>query len=366
MHNHKKLIPIIKQLSEVIDIIEKQELKELNTYNTTIKKEIALNELIKTSKISYKINQLIKYINDKNKMSEIQKDKENKRADIQIMKLINNIYLKNNNSKIISLIAKALGTDKESLFLQLKKEYNKLKIYNEGNDEMKDMKELDKEAYELGYNLKDFNEWYKELDFVLRVDNQFKTIKETYHQGINDRVNQHNEIIRVPIFIEGAPNTGKTYTSEQVLRELGESPFIVKGANTGMYDNFDLKNNSIIIDDTRVSNLLNMCDNYIMKLYRRNANNKIWKGTYIVITSNMSIDEYAYKSGITNQEEIKALKSRMVQCKLINGKLEILPNQFFRGTEAQQLKKIELLNNFKNKFNEIIKNYTNQKKIMIQ
>ncbi len=54
------------------------------------------------------------------------------------------------------------------------------------------------------------------MPFIQRTETAFRVIEKSYYKGINDRINEHNELIRIPIFIKGEPNTGKTYTIKKI------------------------------------------------------------------------------------------------------------------------------------------------------
>mgnify|MGYP000914934866 CR=1 FL=1 len=235
---------------------------------------------------------------------------------------------------------------------------------------------LDQEAYNKGYELKDFDDWYNSLGFVVRSNAKMKVIKESYSRGVESRIKEGNSLPRLCIFIQGAPNTGKTYAAAHSVKGDYLS---VGGGGSGKFDNLKPSHNAIIIDDDVCPNLLNMSDNYICKAYRRNKNNPVWAGEYLIITSNLSFDEWASRCGIDMYiqepayynnytpkytEHGKALRSRFYICELRQtptgqNRLACL-SASNRGTLKEQFERAYKFVEFQNTFNGIIANYNPQ------
>lgn len=234
---------------------------------------------------------------------------------------------------------------------------------------------LDKEAYDKGFELADFEDWYNALGFVVRSNAKMKVIKESYSRGVESRIRENKSLPRLCVFVQGPPNTGKTYAAAHSV----EGDYLnISGGGSGKFDNLKPSHNAIVIDDDLCPNLLNMSDNYICKAYRRNRDNPVWAGEYLIITSNLSFDEWASECGIKMYarsnlplyyaEEYtaqgKALRSRFYICGL-----EQMPtgqhrlacrSASTRGTVEEQSKRRDKFVDFQKKFNAIIANYNPQ------
>ena len=224
---------------------------------------------------------------------------------------------------------------------------------------------LDKEAYDKGYELKDFDEWYDSLGFVVRSNAKIRVIRESYTRGVEARIKEGKSLSRLCIFIQGPPNTGKTYAAAHSIKGDYLS---VGGGGSGKFDNLKPSHNGIIIDDDICPNLLNMSDNYVCKAYRRNKDNPVWAGEYLIITSNLSFFEWLDSCGIKVKdmrgnltEHAKAMQSRFFICELRQtptgqNRLACL-SASDRGTQVEQFKRADKFVEFRDTFNKIIANY---------
>lgn len=232
---------------------------------------------------------------------------------------------------------------------------------------------LDKEAYDKGFELADFEDWYNSLGFVVRSNAKMKIIRESYTRGVESRIRENKSLPRLCIFIQGAPNTGKTYAAAHSIKGDYLS---VGGGGSGKFDNLKPSHNGIIIDDDICPNLLNMSDNYICKAYKRNRDNPVWAGEYLIITSNLSFDEWASSCGIEMYAEKpnyynnytpkysahgNALRSRFYICELRQtatgqNRLACL-SASTRGTVEEQFKRADMFVEFQKTFDGIIANY---------
>lgn len=219
-----------------------------------------------------------------------------------------------------------------------------------------DIKALDKEAYEKGYSLCDFDDWYKDFDFEIKRKNDMRVIRESYQFGVQKRIEEHEEIIRLCIFIQGEKNQGKTYAARKALEG---KKYLVTSPGTGKFDELKATTQAIVIDDDVCPNLLNMTDNYMCKAYRRNKDNPAWTGNIFVVTSNLSFDEWLKESKITNASHIEAMHTRFYTCFIKNKKLVCL-EKCTRGAREVQEKRDEMYREFKKKFEESIKQYNPQ------
>lgn len=231
-----------------------------------------------------------------------------------------------------------------------------------------ELAELDEYAFKMGYELKNFDDWYNEQPFSVRSNAKIRVIRESYNRGVEKRLKEDDYCLRTCIFIQGDGNTGKTFTSGKVMKEMGKSVLSVGGGGSGKFDNLRPDHDCIIIDDDVCPNMLNMCDNKICHAYRRNKNNPVWAGGFLIITSNLDFEEFARRCGLKTRDlrdikipQFEALETRFFMCK-IKGR----PGGGFRlqctaastrGTPEEQRKRADIFRDFQNRFNEAIKAY---------
>lgn len=225
------------------------------------------------------------------------------------------------------------------------------------------MIELDEKAEQLGYELGNFKEWYHSQPLVVRNNGKMKQIRESYVHGVERRVDENSYVTRCCIFIKGEHNDGKTYTSELALKDIGVKDMVsIGGQETGKFDDITPYTKAILVDDDTLPNPLNVADNKMTKLYKRNKDNPYWCGTYLVVTSNLDFGKWIYeKCGITDPKQIEAVRSRFFICetKHVNGKTRLeCSSPSKRGTEADQLERKELYMKFRDAFHKRINEYT--------
>lgn len=226
---------------------------------------------------------------------------------------------------------------------------------------------LDAVAFELGKRLGDFAEWYNSLSFAERSNAKMRTIKESYARGTEERLKYNSEIVRCCIYIQGDGNTGKTYTSEKAMREMGRSVLSVGGGGSGKFDNLLPSHNCILIDDDICPNLLNMADNKICHAYRRNRDNPIWAGDYLIITSNLDFEDYCKRCGLkvrnldgTYSSQYEALKTRFFFCEMRQtdaGLKLVCTEASSRGKTAELKARGAKFREFWETFNRFIKDF---------
>lgn len=229
---------------------------------------------------------------------------------------------------------------------------------------MAELAELDKQAFQLGYNLKCFTEWYNALPFSIRCHASMKTIEQSYNQGVEKRVDENQKVNRLCVYIMGDPNTGKTYASLKAL--TGKRVLTIGGGGSGKFDKLRPDHEAIIIDDDICPNLLNMSDNYIRQAYRRNKNNPYWTGRYFVVTSNLPFNVWLRMCGInvnsySTKNHYDAMLSRFYICTLIptpEGKLKLAcVNVSDRGSIKEQEERRIMFEQFRQSFDETIAKY---------
>lgn len=222
-----------------------------------------------------------------------------------------------------------------------------------------EMAEIDDQAFKLGYGLKDFSAWYDALPFCVRCNAKMKTVKESYQRGVEKRMAERKPVLRLCVFIKGKPNTGKTYASLEALQ--GKRIHTVEGGGTGKFDSLRADHEAIVISDDVCPNLLNIADNYICKVYKRQNNNPAWSGNYLVVTSNLSFEEWLDTCKISQKAHIDALKTRFYICEIVkkddHNRLE-LSSPSSRGTPQELESKMNMFLDFQNKFNKSMASYS--------
>lgn len=252
---------------------------------------------------------------------------------------------------------------------QIREGYNRL-IDGKKRLTTPELEALDKDAKEMGYNMKNFESWYDSQPFIVRSNAKMKTIRESYERGVNIRLQEGSQICRMCVFIHGKPNTGKTYAAEQAL--AGKRQLQIGGGGTGKLDELRCDHEAIIVDDDILPNLLNMSDNKICRAYKRNRNNPPWAGKYLIITSNLSFADWVEKCGIRAKDDFgrntahyDALLSRFCVGRILPS--EAGYNQLYiqsmstRGSTEVQKERADMMSDFLDKYNAIIKTYDPEK-----
>lgn len=230
-----------------------------------------------------------------------------------------------------------------------------------------ELEQLDHDAYQLGYKMQNFNSWYNSQPFVIRSSAKMKVIKESYNRGVNVRIEENQELLRLCVYIKGQPNTGKSYAAKAALAGYRVLP--VGGGGTGKFDRLRPDHDAIIVDDDVIPNLLNMSDNYICHAYKRNSNNPAWAGKYLIVTSNLSFRAWLEACGIktrTNHRDTAhydALVSRFFICEITmddtTGHNHLaLRHASTRGSVETQVVRADMFMAFKRNFDATIANYS--------
>lgn len=223
---------------------------------------------------------------------------------------------------------------------------------------MSKLAKLDKQAFDLGYAMGNFTDWYKNLPFSVRSSSKMKTIKESYDMGVQVKLEEGSEINRLCIYIQGASNTGKTYAVKQALKD--KRILAVGGGGTGKFDRLRPDHEVIVIDDDICPNVLNMCDNYMCYAYRRQSQNPVWSGKYFVVTSNLLFEEWLRACGVNSLEHISAATTRFFICSIEqkNGISRLaLASPSTRGSADEQIERTKKFAKFQHDFNQIIAKY---------
>lgn len=224
-----------------------------------------------------------------------------------------------------------------------------------------DWLELADEATKLARKMGDFEEWSHEtLNFVQRSETKFKHLRELYNKVLNDTIEQAPDLTRCCILISGKANDGKSYTTRHALQSLGETIYNAR-SGSGKYDGLTSRATAMVFDDRRITDALKVTDNCATVVHGRGTgNDKPWLGHYVVVTTNLSPEEF-FKSQVMNTSEVPAIATRFYVSELIydenhNGKL-YATDYGIRGMYDDISGRHKLYEKFADSFNKIIKGY---------
>lgn len=232
---------------------------------------------------------------------------------------------------------------------------------------------LAQQAYDLGFNLGDFDLWADEY-FTTKQQSSapFRVVKQHYNAGLANRMGKKPEITRCCVYIWGTHDLGKTYTANKALNDLHETIYIA-GKGTGKYDGVTASTTAITFDDTPSSDALNVFDNYVRPLHRRNSGDRPWKGSYAVATNNalpfvwmsqmlglpynadLSINNGHYVDE-SDDDRYQALLSRFYVCHIEDAHL-VVDSIEDRGKIEDHKAHDKLFLKFANAFNKELQNY---------
>ena len=248
-----------------------------------------------------------------------------------------------------------------------------LRLFNTKRITPTELTELDELSFKMGYEMNDFSEWYNTLPFSVRSHGKMKTIRESYDRGVDLRISENTQICRMCLFIHGEGNVGKTYAAKQALTELsGKRTLVIDSEGTGKFDNLRADHEALVLDDIICPNLLNMADNRMCRVYRRNQNNPVWSGKYLIVTSNLTFREWVRQCGIKtdgkqlfgcsqNSDQYNAIISRFCIGRVMQS--EAGYNQLYiskmsdRGSYEVRRERLAMMNDFLYKYNSIISQY---------
>ena len=145
-----------------------------------------------------------------------------------------------------------------------------------------------------------------------------RVIREEYQRGMQLRMTKETSLLRTCIFIEGPPDVGKTYAAKKFMLDRGKK-FISIGpeGGTGKYDDLTPTHDALIYDDTALKNVIQITDNYVMKVHRRGSNDPYWAGEYVIVTSNYDIRTWLRRCHVYDEISQDAVISRFFTFRLI-------------------------------------------------
>ena len=220
------------------------------------------------------------------------------------------------------------------------------------------------EAYKCGLSgAKSFEEFELGLPFVLQKGSVYQLYRKRYQQGVERRMEDRTDILRLSVFIKGEANQGKTYAAKHAFDELGLRVLkIGDGGKTGKFDSLTDAHDVLILDDAICHDLLGVADNNAVKAYRRNGENPYWCGEYFIVTSNPSFEDWAKRCGVDDYT-MNAAKSRFYICEIVEQgdgrKFLHVPADCIskRGTPDEQEIRRDRFIEFRKRFEKIINEY---------
>ena len=229
---------------------------------------------------------------------------------------------------------------------------------------------LDKEAYDIGFALRDFRSWYNSQPFTVRADGKMKVIRESYNSGVQDRIERHEPVDRLCVYIQGDANKGKTFAAVRALMDMGLSVLTANGGGTGKFDGLRADHDAIVFDDCKCPNLLNMADGYICIAYRRQSNNPPWTGKYLIVTSNLTFWDWLEQCGLHVKDyngnltrHGKAMQTRFIVGEIVTdaagiSRLVVHRDGInLRGNADRQQRLVDMFAEFKRRYNTVIRDY---------
>lgn len=195
--------------------------------------------------------------------------------------------------------------------------------------------------------------WHNDVPLSYRVKTLKDQCLDAYQMGISELLQSPDSKnnVRCSIFIHGAPNLGKTFTSKLVCEQLGLKSYVVEAGGTGKMDDLDATFQAMIVSDTGIKDLHGMADNDFCKVYRRGSANPVWAGKYLIITYNGDLQSYIQKyTRLSDPVAIQALCSRFYECILTEQGLKCY-NPQTRGDRSSLVAHNNLFREFATRFN---------------
>lgn len=237
--------------------------------------------------------------------------------------------------------------------------YNRLQSKSKLSE--KDWNKLADYVAELGDKMEDFQIWADQtLTFSQQANTKFVKLQQVYNSHLLNAVEQSPDLIRCCILLSGKYNDGKSYTSRHALRDLGEVVYNAR-SSSGKYDGLTSRSTAMLFDDRKMTDALNVTDNRATVLHSRGTgNDRAWLGKYVVITTNLSADEF-FDEQVPNSAQVDALKSRFYITQMGYDDNDVgyikLVQPSTRGSRKDIEQRNKLYMSFADRFNTLIKNY---------
>lgn len=179
----------------------------------------------------------------------------------------------------------------------------------------KDWAELAKIASNLGNDLADYDDWVDTLSFDVQDSAKMKTVKRSFDRGMAQKLKSLGTIARLCVFVQSDRNMGKTEAAHKALDKLGVEYIDICAGGTGKFDDLTASTRGIVVDDDTLPHLLAMAGARCCKAYRRGSGNRPWIGDYLIVTSNLTFNEWLEECKI-DEKHREAARSRFYICHL--------------------------------------------------
>ena len=144
-------------------------------------------------------------------------------------------------------------------------------------------------AYERGLHLENFEDWAVDHFMVNQMASaKFRVVRDFYNRGLRDGLANAPHIDRLNVFILGRGNLGKSYNSQKALLDMGIERIVNAPSGTGKYDGVTADTQAILFDDSRMTQPKRVMEQKPVTLHRRNNGDPVWKGQYVIYTSNFA------------------------------------------------------------------------------
>ena len=192
-----------------------------------------------------------------------------------------------------------------------------------------DWDDLSERAYKCGLNLHDFND-FADRHFNTRQQSQspFRVVRQHYERGLRDGIARAGNIPRLNIILKGDFGTGKSFATQKVLNAMKLRIYKATPGN-GKYDGLSANDDVLLYDDKYGSQLMSVCVDSPVLLYRRNHDASPWCGNCVISLTNspfkswildsMRKDVHVVNGEIVkaDQEKFRAVYSRFYCCEVI-------------------------------------------------
>lgn len=231
------------------------------------------------------------------------------------------------------------------------------------------------EAYDLGYNLGDFDSW-GDRNFTThqQASSPYRILKQNYIKGYKTRIAKDGSMMRSSIVIFGDHNLGKSYATSHALSQKMHEDVYFATRGSGKYDDLTINKTAMVFDDIGVSEALSVFDHAMKTLHRRGSNDTPWAGKYAVVTTNKKPWRWIGKTMLLpyknkdayepdmhykdddNEQLYQALLSRLTFCHIERHRL-VVDSLETRGSEKSWAEHDKLFLKFANAFNSVLAGY---------
>lgn len=222
-----------------------------------------------------------------------------------------------------------------------------------------DLTQLDQIAYNLGYNLENYDKWYNNLPYHIRNHSKMHIIKQSYYRGAYSRMDDEPDVIRLCVYISGETNTGKKYSVKQALKNKQTCHTV---GNTS--DALMPYHNAIQIANDVCPDLPSLSSDSKCFVHRRHNCNSVWTGNHLIITGLDSFDTWLKSCNVTKLNK-DVIASRFFICEMQTDENDmnhiVLKKSANYGTPEQIQEKQQMFFEFQAKVNQTCSKYRPRK-----